>query len=258
MPSLSTYEQECITLDKDTEKAVWTACVSRLGREWRRIEDEKAELAKEGIYISVKEDLSEFTVMLLKEKDAGPYNFIPLIFTIKPCKNIKTGNMYPLIPPIVKFHSFNGKYIHPNFKTTGDVCISILEYSYVGGGVAQWNPSVGIKTLALTLSSLLTEGAIRNEPSYNAEPLTSQKCIDYDTGAQYLCMQYALQKLEEENPPFKDILLAKKKDILEYIISKTASRQDLHIKTYGFEVNTIYKNLQNNAIELAHNDPHSN
>ena len=258
MPSLSSYEKECITLDKDEEKEVWTACISRLGREWKRIMDEKEELAKDGIYISAKDDLSEFTVMFLKEKDAGPYNFIPLFFTIKPCKNKTTGNMYPLVPPIIRFHSFNNKYIHPNFKTTGDVCISLLEYSYIGSGIAQWNPSVGIKSIALTLSSLLTEGAIRNEPSYNNEPLTSIKCIEYDKGVQYLCMEYTLQKLEDENILFKDVIFAKKKDILEYIIANTSEREDKYITTYGFKIETVYKNLQNKAIELVHSDPHSN
>jgi len=258
MPSLSTYEKECITLDKDEEKAVWTACISRLGREWKKIMDEKEELAKDGIYISSNEDLSEFTVMFLKEKEAGPYNFIPLFFTIKPCKNKKSGNMYPLIPPIIKFHSFNNRYIHPNFKPTGDVCISLLEYSYIGGGLAQWNPSVGIKSIAITLSSLLSEGAIRNEPCYNNEPLTSTRCIDYDNGVQYLCMEYTLQKLEDENILFKDVIWSKRKDILEYIVSKTTDREDLTIETYGFKVNTVYRTLQNKAIELAHNDHHSN
>jgi hypothetical protein len=82
--------------------------------------------------------------------------------------------------------------------------------------------------------------------------------MDYDKGVQYLCMEYTLQKLEDENILFKDVIWSKRKDILEYIVSKTTDREDLTIETYGFKVNTIYRNLQNKAIELAHNDHHSN
>ena len=259
MPSLSTYERECITLDKDESKEGWSLAISRLGREWSKITNEQEELKNSGIYISAKEDLSEFTVMIFKEKDGGPYNYTPLYFTIKPCKNKTSGQVYPLIPPIVRFHSFEQKYIHPNFKTTGDVCISLLEYSYIGGGVAQWNPSLGIKAIAMTLASLVEEGALRKEPSYAAEPLTSPKTVSYDTGAQYVCMTYTLKVLQNIHTSlFKEVLIDKKNDILEYIISQTNSRTDSLIKTYGFEVMTNYSPLHNSAKELAHNDPHSN
>jgi ubiquitin-protein ligase len=257
MPSLSIYENKCVTLDQDISKAGWLTAISRLGREWSKISSEKEELAKDGVYITSKEDLSEFTVMILKEKDSGPYNFIPFIFTIKPCKEKETGKLYPLIPPIVRFHSFNNQYIHPNFKSSGDVCISLLEYSYIGDEIAQWNPSIGIKSIAITLSSLLIEGALRNEPGYNNESLTSIRCIDYDNGAEYICMNYLLDQLDREDILFKDVIMDKRTDILDYIISKVLDRKDFDIKTYAFEIKSNFAKLYERAIKLAHNDPHS-
>jgi ubiquitin-protein ligase len=259
MPGLSSYERECITLDKDEMKEGWSLAISRLGREWNKIESEKEELKNAGIYITTKEDLSEFTLMIFKEKDGGPYNYTPLYFTIKPCKNKITAQCYPLIPPIVRFHSFDNKYIHPNLKHTGDVCISLLEYSYVGGGVAQWNPSMGIKAIAITLSSMIEEGALRKEPSFSKESLTSPKTIEYDQGAQYLCMSQTLKVLSSMNDAlFKEVLLEKKNDILNYVLTNTNERNDVYINTYGFKLNTGYTTLNNRAKDLARNDPHSN
>lgn len=259
MPSLSTYERECITLDKDEMKEGWSLAITRLGREWNKIESEKEELKSSGIHIRAKEDLSEFTIMIFKEKEGGPYNYTPLYFTIKPCKNKKTGQCYPLIPPIVRFHSFDNKYIHPNLKHTGDVCISLLEYSYIGGGVAQWNPSMGIKAIAITLSSIIEEGALRKEPSFSREPLTSPKTIDYDQGVQYMCMNQSLKVLSNiENTFFKEVLMEKKNDMLNYILSNSTERNDVSIETYGFKLRTNYTSLNNGAKELAHNDHHSN
>lgn len=250
MPGLSSYVKECITMDKDTTKDGWTVAIKRLSKEWSKIEEEKEALSKDGIYIVAKEDFSEFTVMIFKEKDGGPYNFTPLFFTINPCKN-KDGLVYPMIAPIVKFHSFNNKWIHPNFKPTGDVCISLLEYSYIGGGVATWNPSLGIKAIAITLASLVEDYAIRKEPSFSKEDITSKKCIDYDTGVQFLCMVYTLDLYSNEIKLFKDELLKSKSKAIEYIMANTKDKENMYIQTYAFELTTYYKSLYDEACKIG-------
>jgi ubiquitin-protein ligase len=249
MPSLSTYEKECITMREDKEKEGWNMTIKRLSKEWSKIEEDKIELMKDGIYISTKDDFSEFTVMIFKEKDGGPYTFIPLFFTIKPCKN-KDGMIYPMSAPIVKFHSFNNKWIHPNLKKTGDVCISLLEYSYIGNGVASWNPALGIKAIAITIASLIEDYAIRKEPSLANESITSKKCIDYDNGVQFLCMNYVLDLYSNEITLYKEELLKSKSKVMQYITDKTEDREDMCIKTYAFEFTTDYKRLYNKAITL--------
>ncbi len=250
MPGLSSYEKECTTMKNDKDKDGWNMAIKRLSKEWSKIEQDKEELMKDGIYISTKEDFSEFTLMIFKQKDGGPYNFVPLFFTIKPCKN-KEGMVYPMCPPIVRFHSFNDKWIHPNLKPSGDVCISLLEYSYIGGGIANWNPSLGIKAIAITLASLIEDYAIRKEPSFYNENITSKKCIDYDKGAQFLCMSYTLDLYSNEINLFKEELLKCKSSVLTYIMNNTKDKENEYIETYAFKINTDYNTLYERAYKIG-------
>jgi patatin-like phospholipase/acyl hydrolase len=126
-----------------------------------------------------------------------------------------------------------------------------LEYSYIGGGVASWNPSLGIKAIAVTLASLVEEYAIRKEPSLANENIASKKCTDYDTGAQFICMNYALDLYSNEITLFKDILTESKNKVLEYIIDKTKDKEDVTIKTYAFEITTDYKALHERASKIG-------
>jgi hypothetical protein len=83
----------------------------------------------------------------------------------------------------------------------------LLEYSYIGNGVASWNPSLGIKSIAITLASLLEDYAIQKEPGFADEKPTSKKCIDYDKGVEYICMNYVLDLYSNEILNFKEELM---------------------------------------------------
>jgi len=59
---------------------------------------------------------------------------------------IKFGNDYPIKPPSVKFTKF---IFHPNIYRDGKICVDILQH--------QWSPSQNIRTILISLRSLLMD-----------------------------------------------------------------------------------------------------
>lgn len=79
---------------------------------------------------------------------------------------------YPHSPPKVIFHTNDGIVrFHPNFYRNGKVCLSLLN-TWRGEG---WTSCQSIKTVLLTLCSLLTNDSLLNEPG-----ITTQH-KDFDT-----------------------------------------------------------------------------
>jgi len=60
--------------------------------------------------------------------------------------NIKLGDNYPLASPTV---NFDHPVYHPNIGTSGNICLDILQ--------SQWAPTLSVKTVMLSLSSLLND-----------------------------------------------------------------------------------------------------
>ena len=68
---------------------------------------------------------------------------------------------YPFSPPLVTYETNNGTIrFHPNLYTTGKVCLSILN-TWEG---EKWSSIQTIRSILLTLQSILTSDPLLNEP----------------------------------------------------------------------------------------------
>lgn len=89
--------------------------------------------------IDISENLKYMTVIFLGPK-LSPYEEI--INTIK----ITLPDNYPNASPEFKFQN---KIFHPNISTNGDICVDILK--------SEWSPIYTIRTVLLSIMSLLTD-----------------------------------------------------------------------------------------------------
>jgi len=68
---------------------------------------------------------------------------------------------YPFNPPKVKFHTYDGfTRFNPNLYINGNVCLSILN-TWEG---EKWSSCQSIRSILLTLSTVLNESPLLNEP----------------------------------------------------------------------------------------------
>ena len=95
--------------------------------------------------------------MIIGPKDT-PYENGYYLFHFKYPKN------YPYSPPKVTYHTNNGvTRFNPNLYRNGKVCISILN-TWKG---EQWTSCQNIRSVLLTLVTLLNENPLTNEPGYS-------------------------------------------------------------------------------------------
>jgi len=115
----------------------------------------KNPLNDNGIYYKHSEDdLLKGYAMIIGQEDTpyfGGYYFFELCFP----------NDYPYSPPKVIFcTNGNGIRMNPNLYTCGKVCVSILN-TWTG---ESWNSCQTVSTILLTLSTLLCNNPLLNEP----------------------------------------------------------------------------------------------
>jgi ubiquitin-conjugating enzyme E2 Z len=73
---------------------------------------------------------------------------------------------YPFSPPVVKFVNYDGSTrFNPNLYINGKVCLSILN-TWDG---EKWSACQSIRTILLTLTTLLNEEPLLNEPGITRE-----------------------------------------------------------------------------------------
>ena len=110
----------------------------RLSRELIKLQSESDKL--DNIIIDTPSDL-----MLWNAKIKGPQNtpYEEGIFDVV----LKFDNEYPIKPPSVKFLT---PMYHPNIYKDGKICIDILQSS-------EWTPAQNIRTILLSISSLLMD-----------------------------------------------------------------------------------------------------
>ena len=86
---------------------------------------------------------------------------------------------YPFKPPKITFLTTgtdkmrNGLRLHPNLKSGGSVCLSILG-TYIGPG---WNSSMSIDSVCISIRSLLCENPYTNEPGFEKTDPQSKSAI---------------------------------------------------------------------------------
>jgi ubiquitin-protein ligase len=193
----------------------------------------------DGIYLDInKENIFKNYALIVGPNNTpyfGGYYLFEVIFP----KN------YPNSSPSVKLLTIDGKTrINPNLYECGKVCLSILG-TWEGPG---WKKVMNLRTVLLSIQSLLHEFPIQNEPGYEKTTSDDQMSIDYN---HYILFQnYRLSILEvlisvnSYKPKIKN-LDNFKNDILEEF-KKNYQQLNDNLKSYQITIgikelkNTIY------------------
>lgn len=184
------------------------------------------------IYIHFNENNIKIIHALIIGPTDTPYENGIYYFTI----NI--SEKFPFESPTVKFETINGNIrFNPNLYDNGKVCLSILG-TWPG---PKWSPVQTIKSLLISIRSLLNENPIMNEPGYDNYKLTDLKSISYNKYIKYHNYSFALLEMLKNDsfyPYFKNEInnhLKKKYNIIIQDLSK--------LKKYDNElVNTLFWN----------------
>jgi ubiquitin-conjugating enzyme E2 Z len=100
---------------------------------------------------------------------------------------------YPFSPPKVKYHTNDGKTrFNPNLYRNGKVCVSILN-TWSG---EQWTACQSIRSVLMTLLTLLNENPLTNEPGFSTK---NPQCIPYKNIVEYMNFNVALCGILNKN-----------------------------------------------------------
>lgn len=193
----------------------------------------------DGIYLDInKENIFKNYALIVGPNNTpyfGGYYLFEVIFP----KN------YPNSSPSVKLLTIDGKTrINPNLYECGKVCLSILG-TWEGPG---WKKVMNLRTVLLSIQSLLHEFPIQNEPGYEKTTSDDQMSIDYN---HYIIFQnYRLSILEvlisinSDKPKIKHLDNFKNNILEEF--KKNYQQLNDNLKSYQITIgikelkNTIY------------------
>lgn len=103
--------------------------------------------------------------------------------------HIQFTNKYPAEPPKVWFITPEpGVRFNPNLYETGKVCMSILG-TWTG---PEWTSVMNLRSLILSLQTILCDNPLRNEPGLEREDTKSKRNTQYNSVIRYSSLMYAL------------------------------------------------------------------
>lgn len=167
---------------------------------------------------------------------------------------------YPFSPPIVKFITCDGfTRFNPNLYINGTVCLSILN-TWNG---EKWSSCQSIRTILLTLVSILNEHPLLNEPDI------TEKHPDYESYnelIEYKNIEISIIKyLEKTNlpysfHPFYEIILNNFKKNYESIYNKICNKQTKRINMIIYNKSPTLLNYSqlSNIVKMVYNDLQKN
>jgi len=212
----------------------------------------KNPLSDNGIfYHHDEEDMLKGYALLIGQKDTpyfGGYYFFKFMFP----------SDYPFSPPLLTFCS-NGEDIrfNPNLYKNGKVCLSILN-TWVG---EQWSSCQSISSILLTLSTILNNKPLLNEPGV---PLSHPELNIYNEIILYsniliaLCGMldkiYLLTEFEIFYEVMKENFLLNYKDLLDIVENKCHKNIDfLKMNLYHIQIKVNYIDLKQKLIDCYKN-----
>lgn len=131
----------------------------RIARERHIIEQERGELESCGIFTHWGDEVHK-ALALIVGPEGTPYEHGFYLFDIQMPDN------YPLQPPHVDFKTGDGRVrFNPNLYVEGKVCLSILG-TWSG---PSWTTSCNLRSVLVSIQSLLSEHPIQNEPGHEKE-----------------------------------------------------------------------------------------
>jgi len=163
---------------------------------------------------------------------------------------------YPFSPPKVKFQNYDGfTRFNPNLYINGYVCLSILN-TWEG---EKWSSCQSIRSILLTLSSILNDSPLLNEPGFTVD---HPNLKEYNEILEFKNVEISILKyLEKTNLPypfhhFYSILVNKFVENYDSISEKCKNKpnKQIHLSIYNNMSAFIdYKQL-NQLLELNYND----
>ena len=167
---------------------------------------------------------------------------------------------YPYQPPTLTYCTNDGRTrFNPNLYTCGKVCVSILN-TWQGD---QWTSCQTIKSILLTLVTILNENPLTNEPGF---AVTHKYCKPYNRMIQYMNFKIAILGMLKQNnldptflayyPLIKKHFMSHKDSILDSIENAKcrhqAGRGSRHdsISMYNMKITYDYNELKNDFEEF--------
>lgn len=205
-------------------KIISKITAKRIVNDIKDIKKSQEELAKNGIYYEHdEENLLKGYAMIVGPTDT-PYNYGYYFFTFNFPDN------YPFNPPRLIYESNDGETrFNPNLYVNGKVCISILN-TWNGD---QWTSCQSIRTILLTLITILNNNPLENEPGFT--------------------------KLHYENNNYNLILTYKNLEycIYEQLVNKKFKKE---FEIFYSLIKTLYLTNKNEIMKLLYNlkEKHNN
>ena len=208
----------------------------------------KNNLSKEGIYYEHDEsNILRGYALIIGSKDT-PYEYGNFLFIFDFPED------YPHSPPTVKFSTNDGIVrFHPNLYRNGKVCLSILN-TWKG---EQWTGCQTIRSVLLTVASILENNALINEPGIS---INHKDVKIYDMIIKYKTLETAIFKLinkniyvDEKFDVFEDLIKDKFKENYLNIINsfdKIDNIEQLTSGVYGLNIRINKDKLSNNLFNL--------
>ena len=161
---------------------------------------------------------------------------------------------YPHRPPKVTFMNMGGKdgqtRFHPNMYKNGKMCLSLLN-TWKGD---QWTGCQSIRTILLTILSILDNGPLLHEPGFSELSVDFNpynKIISFKNMEYSVC--YILQNKANNLKALKEMFeedinkqYKKNKDLIKELIeSNVKSEDDIYIRTgiYNLKVEINWNNI---------------
>lgn len=235
-------------------------CIKRILKDLEILNKNKKELMERGIYWYVKEEnIQDISVLVVpreksdtscntsSDKLISPYTYGYFLFTIK------LQDDYPMSPPVVTFFPKDNTYrLHPNYYTTGKVCLSMINT----WGNKDWSPSSSLLSLINVLEERFNENALCFEPGLERSSIKDK--MDYNKIVELTKYNTCIVKVFK-NPvytPFKDIIideLNKNKEWLLKRLEEIFGNKDIYectSKQYYFNCKFVFQHSEMRNILL--------
>jgi ubiquitin-conjugating enzyme E2 Z len=200
-------------------------------------------------YFNEHDSLNKGTAIMFGPKDT-PYEYCPLEYSFT------ISDDYPFSPPKVLYKTNDGRTrFHPNFYADGKVCLSILG-TYSG---PKWASSLNIRTVLLSIYSLMTNNPLTHEPCYETTQLSQPKNQQYADYITHQMMKLFLEmynnkyyeKYMEQDNDFKNTIMKNYELILNKLKIKCETHETLFtVLPYNMSGSTIYKKLAEKYISI--------
>jgi len=161
--------------------------------------------------------------------------------------SIDIPTTYPFDHPSAKFETINNDIrFNPNLYEAGKVCLSIIG-TWPG---PKWSSVQSIKSLLLSIQSIMNENPINNEPGYEDIKSDEQKSCDYNEYIRFNTYSFAIYEMlidKEKFPYFTEVIEKYFVDNFDRIKDKLISLKHLDNK----EVKTF---IWNHSVKINYTD----